>query len=152
MGGVTMIASGEQTAEAVRECCERMWYTPMGGSGWKVVIVNECDRMHVQAETIWLDALESLPKKTTVIFTTNKPDKLSQRFRDRCVSMDFTSTGYQITKAAECCVQGIWMAEKGFAMPEHVLKAIMSEATQEGRTSLRRAVMQLQTRLLGGAA
>ena len=151
-GGVTMIASGEQTAEAVRECCERMWYTPMGGSGWKVVIVNECDRMHVQAEIVWLDALESLPRKSTVVFTTNKPQKLSQRFRDRCVSMGFASTGYQITKAAECCVKGIWMAEKGFGMPERILKAIMAEATQEGRTSLRRAVMQLQTRLIGGEA
>jgi DNA polymerase III delta prime subunit len=45
----------------------------MVGSGWKVVIINEADRMTPQAEVMWLDGLEKLPAKTVVVFTTNNP-------------------------------------------------------------------------------
>ena len=54
------------------------------GSGWRVVVVNECDRMALPAETLWLDALERLPPRTVIVFTTNDPARLSRRFRDRC--------------------------------------------------------------------
>src|SRR5205823_4764448 len=70
-GGVYSIASGEQNADAVRECCARTSLTPMLGSGWKVVIVNECDRMNSSAETIWLDRLEHIAPRTVFLFTTN---------------------------------------------------------------------------------
>jgi len=67
-GGVWQIASGEQTAGAVRETGRRMWLKPAQGSGWKVVIVNEADRMSRPAEMVWLDLLEHLPKKVWTRF------------------------------------------------------------------------------------
>jgi DNA polymerase III delta prime subunit len=101
LGGISIIASGEQTADAVRDCCDRMHLRPMFGSGWKVFIVNECDRMSVQAETIWLDRLENIPAHTVIVFTTNYPDKLSQRFKDRCcVHLRFESDAKKIGLAA----------------------------------------------------
>ena len=38
-GGVRTIASGEQSADAVREAYQQMFNCPWHGSGWKVVIV-----------------------------------------------------------------------------------------------------------------
>jgi DNA polymerase III delta prime subunit len=61
----------------------------MFGSGWKVIVANEADRMTAQAETVWLDRLESLPPRTVIVFTTNYPEKLSQRLRDRCTRLVF---------------------------------------------------------------
>ena len=46
-------------------------FRPMLGSGWKVLVCNEADRMTTSAETIWLDALEGLPPKSVIVFTTN---------------------------------------------------------------------------------
>jgi hypothetical protein len=40
-------------------------------------------------ETIWLDALEHLPAMTAVIFTTNEPARLRQRFRNHCEEYAF---------------------------------------------------------------
>jgi len=71
MGGVTSVASGEQTADAVRGAFQSLWYCPMRGSGWKVLVVNEADRMSTAAETIWLDALENIPGRSVIVFTTN---------------------------------------------------------------------------------
>ena len=45
-GGLTVVASGEQTADTVRDLEKFMWRCPFHGSGWKVVVVNEADRMH----------------------------------------------------------------------------------------------------------
>jgi hypothetical protein len=55
------------------------------GSGWNVGIINEeSDRMALSVESVWLDALEHLPPKAVVVFTTNDPGRLSRRFRDGC--------------------------------------------------------------------
>ena len=64
-------------------------YRPLCGSGWRVLMVNECDRMALPVETIWLDALEHLPPSSVVIFTTNEPARLSQRLRNRCEEYAF---------------------------------------------------------------
>src|SRR5205823_1550417 len=89
LGGVFEIPSGSQTAESVRKILDVLRYRPLCGSGWRVLMVNECDRMALPVETIWLDALEHLPPSTVGIVTTNEPARLSQRFRDRCEEYAF---------------------------------------------------------------
>jgi DNA polymerase III delta prime subunit len=143
-GGVHMIASGEQSADAVRACAERMWLQPMAGSGWKVFIVNEAERMHIQAETVWLDRLENLPRKTVVVLTTNFVEKLSNRFRDRCLMLRFESDARVIQESVQILVSGIWKAETGKVIPDEILERVIREATQQGRLSFRRVVQYLQ--------
>ncbi len=65
------IPSGTQDGRAVEDLLRLMHLRPMAGSGWKVVIINEADRMTPQAEVMWLDGLrsEKLPAKTVVVFT-----------------------------------------------------------------------------------
>ncbi len=44
-GGVVEIPSGTQDGRAVEDLLRRMNLQPMGGSSWKVVIIDEADRM-----------------------------------------------------------------------------------------------------------
>ena len=146
-GGVHTLASGEQSADAVRECCQRMWLRPMTGSGWKVFILNEAERMHPQAETIWLDRLEDLPPKTVAIFTTNHGEKLNQRFRDRCIHMPFDSDARRLEQSARVFLTRLWQAETGRPPAGKLIERLVSEATVYGRLSFRRAAQLLQPHL-----
>jgi hypothetical protein len=148
-GGVHVIASGEQSAEAVRECFQRMWLQAPCGSGWKVFILNEAERMHVQAETIWLDRLESIPPKTVIVFTTNHPQKISQRFRDRCMSLHFDSDAGLLRESAHLLLTRIWRAETGRSADLQIIDHVITAATVAGQLSFRRAVQFLQPHLTG---
>jgi hypothetical protein len=44
-GGVIEIPGGTQDGRAAEDVLRRTHLAPMGGSGWKVVITNEADRM-----------------------------------------------------------------------------------------------------------
>jgi replication-associated recombination protein RarA len=147
-GGVWQIASGEQTADAVREIARRMWVSPLMGSGWKTVIVNECDRMARPAEMIWLDVLENLPRRTVVIFTTNDAANLSQRFRDRCVRLTFESDAAKLRRPAEELFKAVWRRETGTACRAAVAERIVDGAVEGDKLSFRRIIQATQQALL----
>lgn len=142
-GGVHEIASGEQNADAVRETYRRIWLTPMFGSGWKVVIVNEADRMNVAAETIWLDRLESLPPRTVIVFTTNYAPKLSRRFRDRCTRLEFDGTQINLEGATIGLLAAIWKSEVGQRASIRTLRKVVRDAAEGGQLSIRRAIQMI---------
>lgn len=146
-GGVHVIASGEQSAEAVRDTTRQMWNTPFYGSGWKVVIVNEADRMHLAAETVWLDRLEALPARTVVIFTTNFADKLSPRFRDRCTRLRFESDAGKLQADAEAFAAAVWKAETGRKAKAGAIGRIVDAASVDGEISFRRVMQELTVAL-----
>ena len=149
-GGVQTIASGEQSADAVREAYRQMFNCTWHGSGWKVVIVNEADRMARPAETIWLDVLEAIPAKTVIIFTTNESQRLSQRFLDRCARLAFQSDAATVEPALRELLDEMWRAETGDnRAPKDVIDRLVRETTQDGRLSFRRAVQALAVHLAG---
>ena len=151
-GGLYVIAGGEQTAETVRETFDHLHHTPFRGSGWKVLVINEADRMNQAVETIWLDRLENIPPKSIVVFTTNHTDKLSRRLLDRCISVHFDSSPEALDPALQDLLRGIWKAETGTTPPRNImeplLKAARLEAIQDGQLSFRRAVRFLEKTLL----
>lgn len=120
-GGLHEIASGEMTAETVRELFKTtLRYSTWHGSGWKVVIANEADNMSDKAAFIWLDILEHLPEKCVCVFTTNEPEKLPRRFRDRCEQHVFKTPlpmfgeGENDTmREAQKLIDDVWLAELG---------------------------------------
>jgi len=141
-GGVHIISSGEQSADHVRATTRLMHAMPFYGSGWKVVIVNEVDRMHRAAETIWLDRLEALPARTVVVFTTNYGSALSDRFADRCIRLRFESGAIELRADGADLVRAIWKAETRKSPPAKVVRAIL-EASQRGESlSFRRVVQE----------
>jgi replication-associated recombination protein RarA len=120
-GGLFEVASGELTADSVREMFRTtLAYRPFYGSGWKVLICNEADNRSSQAEFVLLDILENLPPQTVVVFTTNEPEKLSPRFRQRCECHAFKTpvrqhgeTASAAELAAQKLIDDVWQSELG---------------------------------------
>lgn len=113
LGGFYLIPSGEQKAGSVREIMSSCRYTPMYGSGWRLVLVNEADATSPEAAMVWLDCLENLPKRTVVVFTTNEVKSLTQRFRDRCECYEFESDVAKLRGAAQELIDDVWRKELG---------------------------------------
>lgn len=146
-GGVQSIASGEQSADAVREAYRQMHNCPWSGSGWKVVIVNEADRMARPAETIWLDVLEAIPKKTVIVFTTNEAARLSQRFLDRCTRLVFESDAQKLRESAIAFASAVWKQETGRRADSQAIAKLVDSCQAAGQISFRRVVQELTVAL-----
>ena len=148
-GGLMQIASGEQTAQGVRDALRWLWLIPMYGSGWRVLIVNESDRMALAAETVWLDALENLPPRALVVFTTNRPDSLSDRLRDRCESYDFAQPVDDCIEHVKALALRVWTGEGRQGEP----KGLKLRYASDGQVSYRRLVQSMSEamRMVGAA-
>jgi len=117
-GGVLEIPSGKQDGKAVEEMWRKMHLRPLGGSGWKVVIINEADCMTPQAEAMWLDVLEKLPTKVVVVFTTNNLHEMSDRFRRRSEVHVFDASSVKFREAMERHVRRVWKEQTGQQLGE----------------------------------
>ena len=113
LGGVIELASGEQNGQHVRDTLRRLSLRPFFGSGWKVAIVNEVDRMTDAAETVWLDGLESLPDRSVVVMTTNSPERLSRRMRERCDQYAFEGRREKLQPVIQKMARRIWSEQVG---------------------------------------
>lgn len=139
LGGVYTIAAGNQLADDVRETLRSLSLRPLFGSGWKVLIVNECDRMSEAVAYLWLDALENLPMRAVVVFTTNRVEKLPRRFVTRCERFTFKADVESVGLAAQARVNEVWRAETGRNDAPNV--AEIDGAIENGQVSIR-ACMQ----------
>jgi len=142
-GGVTQVASGEQTAANVQETCQQLHNRPLLGSGWRVVIVNEADKMTPGAEAIWLDRLEQLPRQTVVIFTTNFTERLPQRFLDRCQRLKFDHDPKRLSNLGSEFLKAVYLREAQKLPPPGLIEGIVKDVTQHGEFSFRRALQLL---------
>ncbi|MBM4040659.1 MAG: AAA family ATPase, partial [Planctomycetes bacterium] len=68
---VEHIPSGKCTAERVREVEDTLGHSALFGSGWRVIVVEEVDKIAPQAQSLWLTLLETMPHRCAVIFTSN---------------------------------------------------------------------------------
>ena len=141
-GGVLEIPSGNQDGAAVRELLKSLSLRPLGGSGWKVAIINEADRMTEQAEATWLDGLERLPPKTVVIFTTNNVRRMTDRFVRRCELVEFDSTSEAFREGLEELVRLVWKAETGREL-ETIPEGLGKFESADDRYSIGLALQQI---------
>lgn len=149
LGGLYEIPSGEMTVDAVEEATRALHYRPLMGSGWKVLIANEADRMSVSAETIWLDILEHIPGFTVIVFTTNQPDKLTRRFRDRCEEIKFEERSNVLRPHIQQLARRVWFQEGQVGDPPMLEMLGMPTLghTEDMHASFRLALKQLQMHL-----
>lgn len=84
VAGLWRIDSGQQGADAMEDLRNDLRYAPTWG--WRLVLVEEADYMSrcPKVADTWLSMLDAIPRQTCYVFTTNHPDKLGQRFKDRC--------------------------------------------------------------------
>lgn len=144
IGGLWQIASGEQTAESVRKAVANLRTRPWEGSGWRMLLVNEADRLTDQAAFVWLDVLEpsEIPPSSVIVFTTNSLAKLSQRFRDRCEPIEFAGRELDQALAVQELIAKVWKAEldrDDWPYPEEIGLA----ADKDGNVSFRRVLQTL---------
>jgi len=142
MGGVYEIASGKQDGKTVEDLLRNMRTRPFYGSGWRVAIINEADKMTTQAEAIWLDALECLPPKTVIVFTTNQLGQLSDRLIGRCELHSFSGTSSQFRRAFSRLVRKVWKQETGLPM-RRVPEGLGCFELASGELSIRLAFQQI---------
>lgn len=111
-GGWHELAAGELTKENVKERFACLNYGASNPTGWRFLLIDEADAMSSAAELALLGLIDTdkLPDRCTVVFTTNKPDKLSDRFKDRCLlQCEFTPA----PQAAAELVAHVWRSETG---------------------------------------
>jgi replication-associated recombination protein RarA/ribosomal protein S27E len=152
LGGIHEIRSGEMKVDRVETVYQLLRLRPLFGSGWKVLICNESDRMSQAVETLFLDALEHLPAKTVVIFTTNCPERMTRRFRDRCENYHFKSSHKDLAPAIRVLALKVWKGEVGkkhpYPDPEGLGIAPASDGLFEGMHASFRLALQQLTRLI----
>lgn len=78
------------SAEATREMIGKVQVSGTV-SPRKVVIIHECDRMHLSAANIFLKTLEEPPANTTLILLTTRPYALLPTIRSRVLLFRFPS-------------------------------------------------------------
>ena len=151
-GGVHQIASGDHNADTLRGLWDVLWTKPFSGSGWNVLIVNETEDINPTVERLWMDRLEDMPPRCIIIFTTNHPESLPERFIDRCdYRIDFDSSSDKLTAAARGLAASIWREETGGEIPADALADVLDRATSAGRLSFRRVVQALVPLIAGKA-
>ena len=136
--GLQRIKAGEQDAEAVADALKMLRYAAPG-SGWKLVIVDEADWMSPKAAMLWLSALEDLPPKSIIVFTTNHVDKFQDRFLDRCELIRFDSDATAMRFDAQQLINQIWEREGGLGEAPR-FDSLDGVIDTKGRLSLRRVV------------
>ena len=131
----------EDTMDAL---ASEMRFAPMG-DGWRVVIINEADYLTRCPKTYlrFNGMLESNPTRTVFVFTTNEPDKFSERFMDRCERIDFAGDdGATLGQDAQLMIDRVWLAETGRADSPR-LADMPGIVNAKGQISFRRAVEYL---------
>ncbi len=151
-GGLHRIPAGEQTGEAVRALRKDLGLMAWSGSGWRVAIIDEADYVSKAAAQVWLDVLESLPPRTLVIFTTNNPDKLPQRFLDRCDRFRFEADPQVLGAAVQRLVDRIWRDVGAILHRPAPAWEELEGIDPNGQISVRRVLQGLEGRIRAIAA
>ena len=106
------IESGQQDGKAVDVVIDSFRFDPWGG-GWRAVIIEEADAITASAAMLWLSALDRIPKRTVLVFTTNHIDKMPDRFLHRCRRLRFAGDAATARLAAQTLIDRVWRAELG---------------------------------------
>lgn len=140
------IASGEMDQEAVLNTLDLIRMRGHG-NGWRVVLCDEADKMSRRAADLWLSAVESIQDgdygKSILIMTTNNPEKLEDRLRDRTEHIRFESDVKTIGIDAQALLNRLWVAENMKGNPPAVEK--IPGIVESGHLSFRRVVRYVES-------
>ena len=129
--------------DAVRKAADLMQYTTLSG-GYRAWIVNEAQAMTGRAVQAWLTALDPLPARVLVIFTTTEDsaDLFGQYdgpFRSRCKSIAFTNQG--LAPAFARRAREIARAEGMDGKPESAYLRLV----QQSRNNMRAVLQEIES-------
>lgn len=114
--------------ETVREACKEVARAKVQGK-WRVMVIDEAERLNAAAQNALLKFLEEPPPATTWVLVTSGPDRLLDTIRSRCQPVRFQALSPET-------VSGILRAE-GFEPGEAAALAAACEGSVSRATSLR---------------
>lgn len=132
-------------AEAVRTWADSLRFAPCKADGWRVLVIDEADRMSHAAQVLFLSLLEQLPPRALVLFTSNERGDFEPRFLSRVKVLHFTTQG--LAKAGASRLVNIATAE-GFTITE----AEAVKMLQKAKNNVRAAIQALELRAMLEAA
>lgn len=151
LAGYYQIPAGQQQAENVIEQFRSLALRPMfSRNGWKVLCVDEADRMSPAAENVWLGRLEQLPARSVIVFTTNYPEKLPQRIVNRCTAFAMNDSIAKLAPALREFACDIWEKETG-SRNCPIADVAGHPQVGEWTPSFRLALRQLEVALMNAA-
>jgi hypothetical protein len=144
------LKSGEMDGPAALEVISSLRFVPWGkGDAWRLILIDEADLWTPKAKNLWLSALEALPPRTVVVFTSNHPEKFDQRTLDRFQHLRFVGSGDESIGAAQRLADTIWQAETHGTDGPDVTK--LPNVVIDGKVSYRRVASAMQDLVRGGA-
>ena len=115
---------GSISIEEVRNAQRSLFYTPVEGKV-KVLIVQDPEKMSIEAENCFLKTLEEPPKNSLLIFLSSEPEKLLPTIISRCQRVRFKRMSEELIAKR---------LEKDFNVPEK--KALHYARLSEGSLGL----------------
>ncbi len=131
------------SVEAVRNAVKTMQFCTLSGR-YRAWIVNEAQAMTGRAVQAWLTALDPLPARTLVIFTTTEDSadlfgQYAGPFQSRCKTVAFTNQG--LAPAFARRAREIAQAEGLDGRPESAYLNLVREC----RNNLRRVLQEIES-------
>lgn len=98
-------AASENSVASIRELISSIQYLP-SHSNKKVVILDECHLLSLQAGNALLKTLEEPPEHVVWIFCTTDPQKVLETIKSRCMMFQFKRLGKDdiVVRLKEICV------------------------------------------------
>lgn len=143
---VLQINGQDMNSDKVRELAETVRLASWRPNGWRVVIIDEADRMSEAAQVLWLSLLENLGR-CVVIFTSNEKSDFEPRFLSRLKVLHYTTQG--MAPAGAAYLQSV-AAREGFPLDERTATKLMREAGNNLRAALQ--ALELEAMVAGTVA
>ena len=146
---VVAIGSQKCTVDRINDVIKECAYVPMfSDSNWRVVIIDEADRMSPAAQLALLSVLDDAGRlpNTLFIFTANQSEGLEDRFMDRVKLLDFS--GYGMLQPMVEYLSRVWQAECGRMKQAALIEPDFARILKNNQNSMRGALNDIEMELL----
>jgi len=129
--------------EEIMSIFKTLWHYPFE-SKWRMVIINEADKMSMAAQILCMDHLENLPKHGIVVMTSNDADAFEPRFLSRLTVIHFTTQG--LKQVAQDLLGKICELEGATIDPK-----VIARLVEASRNNIRTALKGISLEILEAA-
>lgn len=127
--------------DQVREEIEEMLYLKPFEGRYKVVIVDESERMNLSAQNAFLKTLEEPPPDSLIILVSSRPESLLETLKSRCQIIEFRELPREL-------VEGVLKERIGMSSEEAMLLANLSGGSLGKALSYDRDIIEWRKELI----
>ena len=142
----SLIKSAEANRDDIDRALKILRFVGMN-DGWKFVLVDEAHSMSPTAVLMLHSALENLPAKSIVVFTSDQPDRFPDSFMDRCVRIKMAPDGPNWRAGLQLAINRVWLGETGSMDDAPTVDDLPEDIYRRGVISFRRAVSALEPKI-----